>query len=65
MIIEKSDDVDETFEGEGSDYLLKESTEHKPISYWLEKPGYNICSMNSKPMLDKLHKDSMENESDV
>ena len=66
LIIEKSDDVDETFEGKGSDYLLKESTERKPISYWLEKPGYNILSMNSKPMLDKLDKEcSMEIESDV
>ena len=65
MIIEKLDDLDETFEGKGSDSLLNETTERKSISYWLEKPDYNVCSMECKPMLDKLDKEgSVESESD-
>ena len=33
LIIEKLDDLDETFEGKGSDSLLNETTERKSISY--------------------------------
>ena len=65
LIIEKTDDLDETLEGKGSDPLLNETTERKSISYWLEKPDYNLCSLECKPMLDKLAKEcSMEIESD-
>ena len=66
LIIERTNDLDETLEEKGSDPLLNETTERKSISYWLEKPDYNVCSMECKPMLDKLAKEcSMEIESDV
>ena len=57
FIIGNADDLDETFEGKGIDSLLNESTECKPISYWVDKPDI-VCSMECKPMLDKLEKES-------